>query len=254
MRDADLQRTHTMAILDPSYLLELADGAWLRAVAHAVTEVLTTEDEERAWEARNERPLPRESPDYRSDPPPMGDADADLPVRWLAAPAVPERHAVLSTPRGLTLEARPAEGERNVRIEQGAAARVLDRARLQAERPDVDARMSYWLDLVSGRFSLVHHEDRDGRRYYVAVENGPATRALRALNPRERAIVRHAIAGASHKVTAHAIGITEPSVTRGLARALQKLGIPSRERLVDLAGRLGVTQIEQAASTSTHAA
>ncbi|WP_437961373.1 LuxR C-terminal-related transcriptional regulator [Sorangium sp. So ce119] len=117
------------------------------------------------------------------------------------------------------------------------AAWAIDRAR--GRRSDPDERLDLWPALVSGRWSLLEHFERDGRRYFVAVENEPACRDPRALTERERQVVHFAAFGHSDKWIAYALGLSASRVASHLASARRKLGLRSRVELVRFLRELG---------------
>jgi DNA-binding CsgD family transcriptional regulator len=128
-----------------------------------------------------------------------------------------------------------AKGEaesREARDMLRAAAVAIDRARGRLRQRDPDGAVELWRGLVDGRWSLVDHFDRDGRRFLVARENAPAGRAHVALSARELAIVSLAALGRSNKLIAYELGIADSAVSMALARAAKKLGVSSRSELL----------------------
>jgi DNA-binding CsgD family transcriptional regulator len=101
-------------------------------------------------------------------------------------------------------------------------------------------RLELWQGLMDGRWSVVSQRDTGGRRYYVAVPNAAAAAAVRKLSERERLVVAMALAGTSHKVSAHALGLGETGVVKHLRQAMRKLGVTDRLALIRLAVGLGV--------------
>jgi DNA-binding CsgD family transcriptional regulator len=88
-----------------------------------------------------------------------------------------------------------------------------------------------WRAMVSARWSLVDHFERDGKRYLVAVRNEAPAPALADLTPRERQVVGFALLGHSNKVIAYELGLSASTVGVLLARALKRLGLRSRAEL-----------------------
>jgi DNA-binding NarL/FixJ family response regulator len=83
-----------------------------------------------------------------------------------------------------------------------------------------------WRDILSGRWIVLRHRDENGRRYlYVQ----PAEREGHAasLTERERLVVSYRAYGQGLKRIAYELGVSVPTVTRCLSRALQKLGLSS---------------------------
>ena len=82
-----------------------------------------------------------------------------------------------------------------------------------------------WTPLSDGRWTLVDRFDRQGHRYYVAVDNDSSTRELRGLSDRERDVARLAGLGYANKEIAYELSISESSVATYLQRALEKIGL-----------------------------
>jgi hypothetical protein len=113
---------------------------------------------------------------------------------------------------------------------QDALARI-DRAR--ARRTDGERAVGLWRGLVDGRWSIVEHFERDGRRYFLAHRNHPELRRDRALTVREQQVLTYATLGHSNKLIAYSLGLSLSAVGTHLARARRKLGkaaLPLGER------------------------
>ncbi len=106
-----------------------------------------------------------------------------------------------------------------------AAAVAADKARGPMRRRDPDGAVAIWRGLVAGRWSLVDHFDRDGRRYVLAHVNDSATKDPRALTAREREVVGYARRGHSNKLIAYELGLAPSTVGALLTRAMTKLGV-----------------------------
>jgi DNA-binding CsgD family transcriptional regulator len=78
---------------------------------------------------------------------------------------------------------------------------------------------------VSGRWSLVEHFERDGRRYYLAHKNDPELTKDRSLTPQERVVLGYAELGHSNKLIAYELGLSSSTISTTLNRAKKKLGI-----------------------------
>ena len=98
----------------------------------------------------------------------------------------------------------------------------IDAAR--SERDDAHRSVDLWRGLVAGRWSLVEHFERDGRRYFLAHKNDPELAPDRALTKRERQILSYAELGQSNKLIGYALGLSQSTVSTILARARKKLG------------------------------
>jgi DNA-binding CsgD family transcriptional regulator len=117
----------------------------------------------------------------------------------------------------------PAEA-RSVREALRDALVRIDKAR--AERDDAGRSVNLWRGLVAGRWSLVEHFERDGRRYFLARKNDPAVSADLALSERERQVLGYSELGNSNKLIAYSLGLSASTVSSLLARARQKLKVP----------------------------
>jgi DNA-binding CsgD family transcriptional regulator len=104
---------------------------------------------------------------------------------------------------------------------------ALRRAVLARERARASRRPTgeLWPALIAGRWSLFDAFTAGGARYVVAYENPDEPTALRAQNPRERAVLEHTLAGRSGKWVALELALSESAVTRTLRTALRKLGV-----------------------------
>jgi DNA-binding CsgD family transcriptional regulator len=117
----------------------------------------------------------------------------------------------------------------------GESLKAVDRSR--AETPSEATGLETWANLLSGRFSVVRATCDGGRLTWLAVEN-QAAQALRALTPSERDLVERASTGVPLKHLAFDLSLAETTVATTLGRALQKLGLSSRQQLIALASGL----------------
>lgn len=109
------------------------------------------------------------------------------------------------------------------------AVRAMDRARLRRRQVPDEEAASLWQAFVGGQYSLLETYDRAGTRRILAIR---IRSDARALSPRERAVVRHVVSGASNKQVAAVLGVSEASVAKHLRAAIRKLGCASRSELV----------------------
>jgi DNA-binding CsgD family transcriptional regulator len=166
--------------------------------------------------------------------------------RRLAAEGVARRapwgaDAVLS-PRGRVEHVESADARlQRSRSALHAAAVAVDRARGRLRNIDAESALGQWSGLVDGRWSLVDKFDSDGRRYVLARRNEPNVSGLQLLTERERAVAAYAALGRTNKLIAYDLGIAHSTVRVLLSRAFGKLGVRTREGLVELVQRsLGV--------------
>lgn len=99
---------------------------------------------------------------------------------------------------------------------QDALVRI-EAARSRRSTPQDSVEL--WRALVSGRWSVVEHFERDGKRYYLAHKNDPALAPDVALTERERQVLGYADLGHSDKLIAYSLGISRSTVATLLARA-----------------------------------
>src|SRR5262245_36078545 len=103
-------------------------------------------------------------------------------------------------------------------MKAGAAVKLVESAYR------LDRSLELWRGLVSGRWSLVEHFERGGRRYFLAHKNDPELRPDRGLTERERQVVAYEELGYSNKLIAYALGLSPTTISSLLARAKKKLG------------------------------
>ncbi len=139
----------------------------------------------------------------------------------------PPPAAVLS-PAGELLHAE-AKGAASSRDDLRRATLAFDRARTKAMRADPETATRRWRPLVQSRWSLLDDFDTDGRRFVVAVENAPPTRApKRRLSERELQVMTQVHLGHSDKEVAYELGLSVSTVRVLIHRAMQKLGAENR--------------------------
>jgi len=133
-----------------------------------------------------------------------------------------QAEAVL-TPNGKVEHATGPAEPRDAREALREALARIDAARSEGE----DARrcVDLWHGLVGGRWSLVDHFERDGKRYYLAHKNDPELAADRELTPRERLVLGYAELGNSNKLISYSLGLSSSTVSTLLGRARKKLGM-----------------------------
>ena len=110
-------------------------------------------------------------------------------------------------------------------IRPGREVALLRRLVASAPAPlERELVVELWRALISGRWSVVEHFERDGKRYYLAHKNDPELAADRALTPRERQVFGYAELGHSDKLIAYSLGLSLSTVSTLLSSARRKLG------------------------------
>jgi DNA-binding CsgD family transcriptional regulator len=135
------------------------------------------------------------------------------------------RAEAIVTPDGKIEHATGAAQSRPAREALRDALVRIDQAR--AERDDAEHSVDLWRGLVAGRWSLVEHFERDGRRYFLAHKNDPVVASDSALSQREKQVLRYTELGHSNKLIAYELGLSASTVSTILARARNKLGTPT---------------------------
>jgi DNA-binding NarL/FixJ family response regulator len=97
--------------------------------------------------------------------------------------------------------------------------------------------LEVWTALVSGNWGLVERQEPGIGRYYALLET-EHTRHLRALSSLEARVAELSARGLAGKAVAYGLGLTPSVVSRSLTSAALKLGVHSRDELVQLAARL----------------
>lgn len=100
---------------------------------------------------------------------------------------------------------------------------VVAREQARSGRRRAESRL--WPALVAGQWTLVDAFHAGGTRYIVAYKNPSRSAALRALQPRERIILEHVLAGRSGKWISLELGLSEPTVARIVQSAARRLGL-----------------------------
>jgi DNA-binding CsgD family transcriptional regulator len=142
------------------------------------------------------------------------------------------------TPGGKLDHAEGDATSRPVRDALRAAVLRQERARGRARREDPDGATEAWTALVSGRWSLVDHFERGGRRFIVARRNEHGCLDPRALTDRERDVVNLAALGKANKLIAYELGLSESTVATHLGHAMRKLRVKTRVQLLPVLMKL----------------
>lgn len=155
---------------------------------------------------------------------------AALGTSWSCAPV----EGVLDS-SGTLVHAEGTAKEPAQRVALARAQRA--RARFHVRTASAAEALTLWRALVAGRWTLVDHVERDGRRFVLARKNDPAVGEPRRLTPNERAVASLAATGQSNKSIAYDLGLAPTTVATHLASALRKLGIGTRSELARLFAR-----------------
>ncbi|HEX2872658.1 MAG TPA: LuxR C-terminal-related transcriptional regulator [Polyangiaceae bacterium] len=148
----------------------------------------------------------------------------------------PQTEVARLSPTGALLDVSdPSLSTQGVDGVRRHVARV-ERGRTRQERKEL-AAVDAWTALVSGRWVLVERAERGLARHYAIFEAGRG-HALRALREQEARAVELSARGLAGKCTAYALGVTPGTVSKLLASAALKLGLPNRTRLTQLVGAL----------------
>lgn len=149
-------------------------------------------------------------------------------VRMRRTGRTKQRPAAVLSVGGALLDAQGDEPV-EARAELRRATLAFDEARVRRGPADADEVMRRWRPLVVSRWSLLDEFDTDGKRFVVAVENGPPTRPPRRdLSEREHQVLTQAHLGHSNKVIAYELGLSSSTVRVLLHRAARKLGVRTR--------------------------
>jgi DNA-binding CsgD family transcriptional regulator len=157
--------------------------------------------------------------------------------RRVAGDATPDSDdvdAILDPAGRVQHAARAAEQDAAVRESLAAAVRRVERARGKLRRVDEGEAIELWRALVDGRWSLVDHVEKDGRRLVLARRNEPGARDPKALSPRERDVLAYAALGHSNKHIAYLLGLAPATVASHLASGTAKLGLRSRREVIEV--------------------
>lgn len=139
--------------------------------------------------------------------------------------------AVLST-SGTLLHADHDEAV-EFRDELRRAAIAFDHARTRKARGDVELATRRWRPLVQSHWSLIDEFSTDGKRFIIAVENGPPTPTPRGkLSEREHQVLTQAHLGHTNKEIAYELGLSSATVRVLLHRAAHKLGVSTRAEAI----------------------
>jgi len=138
--------------------------------------------------------------------------------------------------RGRVAHAETAAHAPAAREQLGDAVRLREWAQGRIRHETPARAIEAWKGLVNARWTLVDQLESDGKRYILARKNAPAPRAGAGLSQREREVAALAALHRSNKVIAYELGIAHSTVRVLLKRACEKLGVQSREELIEKLG------------------
>jgi DNA-binding CsgD family transcriptional regulator len=109
---------------------------------------------------------------------------------------------------------------------------MLERSRGSMRATDPDGSLGGWKALVAGRWSLLDRLEEGGRRYVIARQNEPHAPGPDTLTMREKQVIGYVRLGHHNKLIAYELGVADSTVRVLLARAAAKLGVRTREELL----------------------
>jgi DNA-binding CsgD family transcriptional regulator len=140
--------------------------------------------------------------------------------------------AVLDS-EGRLLHAAPgASGRRERGSFVSAARRMLESRGARRARPEQAVEL--WRALVLGRWSLVDHVDRDGKRFLLARRNAPGAHEPAALSEQEQRVLAVFSLLGSIKLVAYELGLSPSTISLELKSVCRKLGCRDRAELAGL--------------------
>jgi DNA-binding CsgD family transcriptional regulator len=131
---------------------------------------------------------------------------------------------------------RHAEGDAEVASAREALQRAVQRmetARGRLRKTDPAGAVDAWKGLVASRWSLLEQFERGGQRYIVARRNDATVSGVDVLSERERQAVGYAALRHSNKMIAYEMGLAANTVGVLLHRAAKKIGVASRDELIE---------------------
>lgn len=169
---------------------------------------------------------------------------AALRIRRRRAELNPNIAAVLSRDGRLHDASAPLSADRESREALREGTRNMARARGRLRR-DEEHALAIWPSMVSGRWSLVEREERDGKHIVEAHANVPRRPPLADLTPLERACAELVRRGQGNKQIAYALGLSLGTVGATLTATMRKLGLRSRVGLIALGNAPSLSDVER---------
>jgi len=151
-----------------------------------------------------------------------------------------EAPSAIFDPSGKLHDATGDAQEASARAALRQAVMTMEKVRGPKREEEPDRALGEWRALVSGHWSLVDQMEQDGRRYVVARKNEPLALGPEALSDRERQVIGYALLGHHNKLIAYELGIAASTVRVLMARAASKLGVRTRDELIQAARQGGL--------------
>jgi DNA-binding CsgD family transcriptional regulator len=143
--------------------------------------------------------------------------------------------AAVLDPNGKLHDAAADARQPSAREALRQAVLAIEKARGSRRIEEPDKALGEWRALVAGKWSLLDQVESDGRRYIVARQNAPRAAGPEALSDRERQVIGYAKLGHHNKLIAYELGIAASTVRVLMARAASKLGVRTRDEVVNTA-------------------
>ncbi|MFZ5893356.1 MAG: helix-turn-helix transcriptional regulator [Myxococcota bacterium] len=140
--------------------------------------------------------------------------------------------AAVFDPNGKLHDAVGEAQEAQARVMLRDAVLKIEKARGRQRLEAPEHALGEWKALVAGKWSLVDRLEHDGRRYVIARENEPHAPGPAALSEREKQVLGYAQLGHHNKLIAYELGIAQSTVRVLMSRAMSKLGVRTREELL----------------------
>jgi DNA-binding CsgD family transcriptional regulator len=137
--------------------------------------------------------------------------------------------------QGRLVHAEPdASGQRQRASLLDGVRRLLDSRQVRRSQPE--HAVALWRALVIGQWSLVDHQDSDGKRFLLAQRNSLVVPEPTALTEAERSAAGlYALMG-SVKLVAYELGLAQSTISEQLMAASRKLGCRDRFELARIFG------------------
>jgi DNA-binding CsgD family transcriptional regulator len=150
----------------------------------------------------------------------------------------PDAAEAILDARGRVQHATGEARDDNARTALLRAAHSMDQARRRLPGSDPSEAIKDWKSIVSKRWTLLEHFDRDSKRFTLAVDNRTLPPSVDLLSKRELQVAVQAAAGSPTKRIARELGLSASTVRVLLSRAMTKMGARTRAELVERFARV----------------